>query len=864
MISIKRLHSGLLLASLFVFTFNNISIADEAVYRKTLENGLVILAKESNAKDLVSINIAVKAGLSSEEEYTASGISHLIEHLVFKGTATRKVGDIEKEIRSYGGLMNGSVSHDTTTYEVTIPVKYYTQALSILKDMLANAVFDKAELGKETEVILKEIKLNEDDPQDKLLVRLFENAYVRHPYKYPPIGYEKLLKSLTRDDVVKYYNKRYVPNNMVIAVVGAISARDAVLKIENEFDRFKEPSYKPINRIEREPAQIGKRMVEEEAPITLSYMALGFHSTGLLSKDLFALDVLSMILGRGNNSRLNKLLLKDKKEVYSISAWNYTPLDPGLFVVTAMLDKKNIDAAEKDILDEIKNIRDIDLTDSELENAKRMVLGDYILSRETIENQAADLAESEIATGNSDFSRLYVEGIGKVSKLDIRRAASFYLNEESLTKVTLIPKSSETLTSISVPGIRREEEFKKFILPNGLTLLMRRDAKIPALSITVAFPGGLIAENEKNNGISNLTAKILLGGTKDRRESDIKGSIENRGGEISPFSGFNSFGLNLTVLKDDADLALELIKDVMSNSVFAQDEIDKEKMLTAAAIKDENDDIFAAGVQALRRAIFKGHPYGMRDIGEEETVRAISRDDLIKFYRSHSAVNNTVISVSGDIDPEKIFKKVETLFGDSQKSDSGKILPPTQAACPATTQTIKMDKAQALLMLGFKTVAIDSPDRYSLDLLSGLLSGASGRLFIGLREKSALAYTMGSAQKLGIDTGFILFYAATTIDKLGPAKKILFGEIEALRKAVVTEDELNAAKRELICAHKILMETNAANSFHTALDELYGLGYDNLYKFENEINKITKDDIKRVANKYLDLNSCAQVIIEPD
>ncbi|MDP2929415.1 MAG: pitrilysin family protein [Candidatus Omnitrophota bacterium] len=864
MISIKRLRLCLLLASLFVSTFNNLSIADEAVYRKTLGNGLIILAKELGAKDLVSINIAIKAGLSSEEEYTASGISHLVEHLVFKGTATRKVGDIEKEIRSYGGLINGTVSHDTTTYEVTVPAKYYTEALSVLKDMLTNAVFDKVELEKEVEVILKEIKLNEDDPEEKLLVRLFENAYVRHSYKYPPIGYEKLLKSLTRDDVVKYYNRRYIPNNMVIAAVGAISVKDAALKIENEFGRFREPSYKPVNRAEREPPQIGKRIVEEEAPITLSYLALGFHSTGLLDKDLFALDVLSMILARGNNSRLNKLLLKDKKEVYSISAWNYTPLDPGLFVITAMLDRNNMDSAEKDILDEIKSIRDTDLADSELENAKRMVLGDYILSRETIENQAADLAESEIAAGNSDFCRLYVEGINKVSKFDIRRAASFYLNEDNMTRITLIPKGSETLTNISVPGIHQEEKFKKFIFPNGLILLIRRDTKIPAVSITVVFSGGLITENEKNNGISNLTAKMLLSGTKNRKESDIKSAIENRGGEISPFSGFNSFGLNLIVLKDDTDLALELIKDVAANSVFALDEIDKEKMLTAAAIKDEKDDIFAAGVQALRRALFKSHPYGMRDIGSDETVRAISRDDLIRFYRSHCAANNTVISVSGDIDPEKIFKKVEALFGDSQRSDRGKTLIPATETCPATAQTVKMDKAQALFMAGFKTVAINSPDRYSLDLLSGLLSGASGRLFIGLREKSALAYTMGSAQKLGIDTGFILFYAATTIDKLGLAKKILFSEIEVLKKSVVTEDELSAAKRELISAHKILMETNAANSFQAALDELYGLGYDNLYKFENEINKVTKYDITRVANKYLDMNSCAEVIIEPD
>ena len=864
MISIERLHLRLLLTAILVFALNSFSIADEAVYRKTLENGLIILAKESPPRDIVSINIMIKAGPSSEEEYTASGISHLVEHLLFKGTTLRKAGDIEKEIRSYGGIINGAVSHDTTTYDVTVPVKYYTQTLSVLKDMLANSVFDKMELEKERDVILKEIKLNEDDTEKKLTAKLFENAYMRHPYRYPPIGYEKILKSLTRDDVVKYYNSRYVPNNMVITVVGGINAKDAALGIENEFGRFREPSYRPVNRGEKEPPQTGKRVVEEEAPIALSYLALGFHSVGMLNKDLFALDVLSMILGRGNNSRLNKLLLKDNREVHSVSAWNYTPMDPGLFVITALLDKDNIPAAKKDILDEIEKVKSGDVSDSELENSKRMVIGDRILSHETIESQAEDLSEGETMTGNSNFYERYVEGVNKVSKYDIRRVASQYLNEDNLTEVSLVPRGSETLPSVSVPRALMEEKFEKRTLANGLILLMSVDAKIPAVSITVAFSGGLITEDKGNNGISSLMAKMLLDGTKDRKEPEIVGAIENRGGRISSFSGFNSFGLDLTVLKEDALPALELIKDITTKSVFAQDELTKEKILSAAAIKDDDDDIFERATLALRKMLFKKHPYSMRDIGEEESIKAISRDDLISLYQSRCIPNNTVIAISGDIDKEKVFKKVEELFKDVQRRDMPRPVKSVPETGPPGSQTIKMDREEALLMLGFRTVAMNNPDRYPLNVLNGLLSGMSGRLFIALREKSGLAYTMGSVQKLGIDTGFILFYAATTMDKLDEAKKLLFNEIAAIRQGLITDDELAAAKKEMISSQKISMETNASNAFRAALDELYGLGYDNLYKFENETNKVTKYDIIRMANKYLNMDSCAEIVIQPE
>jgi len=863
-ISIERLRSKLLLTVILVFTLNSLSIADEAVYRKTLENGLIILAKESPPKDLVSINITIKAGPSLEEEYTASGISHLVEHLVFKGTVSRKTGDIEKEIRSYGGFINGAVSHDTTTYMVSVPVKYFTQALSVLKDMLLNPVFDKAELEREREVILKEIKLNEDIPEKKLMLRLFENAFTTHSYKYPSIGYENVLKSLTRDDVVKYYERRYVPNNMVIAVVGDINAGNAMLDIEKEFGRFRAPSYRVTNRCEREPPQTGKRVIEEESPVTLSYLALGFHSTGMLNRDLFAMDLLSMILGRGNNSRLNKLLLKDKREVYSISAWNYTPMDPGLFVIMAVLNENNIEAAKKDILDEIKKIKAGDISDNELENAKRMVIGDYILSRETIENQAEDLSESEAIAGNSDFYARYVEGINKVSKYDIRRAAYQYLDEDNLTEVSLIPKSIEKLPGISVPKARTEERFEKRTFANGLILLTRVNPGVPAASITVAFSGGLLAENKDNNGISSLTAKMLLDGTRDRRESEIISSIERRGGRICAFSGFNSFGLDLTVLKDDIDPALELIKDITTNSVFAQDELSKEKVLSAAAIKDEDNDIFERGVLALRKMLFNGHPYGMRDTGEEESIKRIDRDDLLRFYQSYCVPNNTVIAISGDIDPKKVSKKMETLFKGIQRRDLVRPSKDAPVSGAPGSITVKMDKEQALIILGFKTVAIDAPDRYALNILSGLLSGRSGRLFMALRERSGLAYTMGSAQKLGTGTGFMLFYAATTIDKINEAKKLILNEISAIKEGRITEDELAAAKKEIISAQKITMETNAANSFQAALDELYGLGYDNMYNFENETNRVTKYDIIKAADKYLDMNSCAEVIIQPE
>ena len=859
----KRTRIFVLVLSLLFLHYSS-TFANEAVLRKVLKNGLTVLVKETTPKDLVTIDVAVRSAPRYEEEYLGTGISHFVEHMLFKGTSIRKPGDVEKEVRSYGGLIDGMVSSDFTSYQLTVPVKYFPNALNLLKDMLLNAVFDPAEMEKEREVILKEVKLGEDEPEKKVIMSLFLNSYIRHPYKHPTVGYEDLLRGLTREDLLKYYRRRYVPNNMVITIAGGVNDKEIVSQVEKEFADFRTPYYKGACTYEQEPVQLGKKSVEERTPVALSYLAIGFHSTGILSRDLFAMDVLSMILGRGNSSRLNMAMIEEKRVALSVSASNYTPEDPGLFIISAIADKDNIDACKKTIIEEIDKIKNEGVTDKELETAKKTVLSDYIFSRETIEEQAKDLSENEIMTGDYNFSDSYIKGVEAVTKNDIKKAAARYLNNDNMTEVSLLQKGYTQLPDINVPKAPVEQKMSRSTLANGLVLLTRRNTKIPAVTMTVAFSGGLLVENRNNNGVSDFISRMLLDGTKNRTEADIKGAIESRGGEITPFSGFNSFGFNITILKDDLDFALELIKDIVSDSVFPQDELAKEKMLAIASIKEEDGDIFQKGAMLVKKNLFANHPYAMRYAGEVETVSGFKRDDLINFYHNYCVPNNMVISISGDIYPQKVFQKTESLFKDIPR----KVLPerPAVETPPdkIATETFKMDKEQAILLVGFRTVGIKNPDKYTLDVLDTILSGMSGRLFSAIREKSGISYTLGCVQKLGLDTGLMLFYVATTKENIKSARESLFNEIRLIRDNPAADEELNNAKREIMSGYKMLMQTNASYSFQSALDELYGLGYDNLYKYEDEIKKVTKEDLKKAADEYLNLNAYTEVVVESE
>jgi len=840
-----------------------IEFPEKAVTRKVMDNGLTVLARRGTPDGLVAIDVKLLAGSGLEKEYLGSGISHLVEHMVFKGTKTRGVGKIEEEIKSYGGFINGFTSSDLTSYRVILPSRFLPQALEILRDMLANASFDEAELAKEKQVILKEIKLNEDEPQGRLIKRLHETAYARHPYKYPTIGYEKRFNELTRNDVVTYYDRMYVPNRMVISIVGGIDEKTAIGEVEKVFENFRAPNYGISDLVDSEPVQMDARQVDDQSRASLAYIAIGFHSTSVLDEDLFALDVLSMILGQGNNSRLNTSLVKNGKLAYSATSWNYTPKDTGLFVVQLVLDKDHIDAAEKAARAEIAKLRTQEVTDAELDGAKRQALSDYIASLQTLDSQAHDIGLSYMLTGSAEFSRRYVNGIQSVTKADIKKAANKYLRDPGMTVVRLLPVGYERKSAVRADTGAVSDTIQKSELANGLRVLVRRDMKTPAISITAAFLGGLIAETASDNGISNFTANMMLKGTKMRPEKDIQGYLEKLGGSIKGFSGFNAFGIKMDVLKPDLPVALDLLQDIISNSEFPADEIEKEKRLAVAAIREEDDDIFATGINALRSILFANSPYGLRQLGTERTVTSFNRDAISAFFKKMCVPNNLVISISGDIEPEAAAELVRAKFSGLVRADVS--LPPTDAISIAMTAALPlhMNKEQSLVLLGFETVPLKDPDRYTLEVLSSVLSGYSGRLFAELRSKDPRAYALGCFNKAALDKGFFVFYVATTKESVDAVRTTILDEIRRIRKDGISEDELVYAKRELVSGRLIAEQSNSFYSFTSATDELYGLGYDTLYKYGSRIDAVTKDDVQRAAQKYLNPDEHAEVTITP-
>lgn len=853
----------------FMLLFITISVSfSQPIYaeepeRFMLDNGLVVILKQVHASPLVAVQLWVKTGSIHEGEYLGSGISHLVEHMLFKGTKKRGVGDIGRQVSASGGEIGGYTSMDRTVYHMVMPKDNADIALDILSDAAANAVFDQKEMEKEKDVIFREMDMCEDNPNKYLSRKIWQEAFSHHPYQYPVIGYKEIFSQLNREDLLKYYQQFYVPNNMILSVVGDFNKDRMLADINKYFKELKRNSISPAY-IPQEPAQIGKRIFEYERDIKVAYLKMVFHIPDIRSRDLYPLDVMALILGHGASSRLYQALREKEKTVYSIDAWSYTPQYPGLFGISAVLEPENLQKAQDSIWKEVEGLAQGNIGDEELEKARQMVVASYIFSQETVESQAADIASNEYVCGNVNFNRDYVVGVKGVTKQDIIRVAKQYLCENNLTIGILKPNIKEKVISPSIQ-VKVEPTIQRFVLDNGLVLLVREDESLPIVSMQAVFRGGVLFEEKGKEGVCNLVQKMLLKGTKNRTAKQIVEEIESRGGGISSYGGNNSLGCSVKVLKEDLDLGFSLLSDVLLNPSFPAQEIEKERGAILAAIKSQDDDPFNYAVRVLRENMWQKHPYRYNSLGTEESVKGLNRDDLSVFHQAFCQPGNMVLAVFGDVKAQEIRQKVMGTWGGVKGHNlSSYSLPDEPEQKEAKQVVCEKDKEQSIILLGYHGITVMDPDKYVFDVMSSILSGQGSRLFTNLRDKYGLAYFVGVFPILGLSPGAYVFYIGTSKDKIDAALEGIKKEVKMLRDEVVTDEELSRAKASLIGEHWQGMETNSAHGFDCALDELYGLGYEEVDRFVERINRVTKDDIKRVANKYLQDDKCTVVIVRSE
>jgi zinc protease len=814
-----------------------------------LPNGLTIIVQEDRSAPVASVQAWCATGSIYEDQHLGAGLSHILEHMLFKGTKTRGANEIAQKIQDVGGYINAYTSFDRTVFWIDVPKDGVTTALDILADSMMNSILPPAEYQKEQEVIRREFAMGMDDPDRMASLLLFSTAYQSHPYRFPVIGELEIYNQLTQEQVMQYYKTRYVPNNLTFLVVGDVDAEKVRQQLTDLFKPYPEKSLKPLF-IPAEPPQLGRREVHREFATELTHLALAWHIPGVTNPDVPALDLLSTILGDGRSSRLYRRVREEAGLAFSISAFSYTPGDPGLFGIDATVDPKKRDAAEQLALRIVDEVKQVGVTADELEKAKKITLSHHLGALTTMRGQASDIGSNWLLTRDLNFSRHYLDAVQKVTLEDVKRVAANYLTQSNLTVVSLNPKG--LLGAKAEPAKPAAVgEIQKFELSNGLRLLVREDPRLPLVAMGAVFRGGLLAETPQINGITRLMAKVLLKGTKTRTAEQIANQIEAVGGSISSDAGNNSFSVSVDVMKPDVKLGLELLSDVLLNATFPEKAIAREKEIQIAGIKQEDEQLTSVARNIMRQALFPQHPYALRSNGSVESVQRLTQKDLIDFRDRYVVAKNGVIYAFGDVNAADVKQLVEQALGNMKPGalELTDAKPSAPLPNPETVESRK-DKAQGVIMVGFRGASLSSPDRYALELIDEASSDLGSRFFIRIREQMGLAYYVGASQMQGLVPGLFAFYLGTDPQKIEPVKTALLDEIHKLANDGLTSEELARAKKKLIGQQEIANQSNEAFGYHCALDELYGLGFNYYKQLEHDVNAVTLEYIKQTAAKY--------------
>ncbi len=833
------------------------------VSRQVLPNGLTLIFKPDNRAALASVQVWVKTGSIHEGSHLGGGLSHYLEHMLFKGTKRRSGRDISKSLQAHGGYNNAYTTFDRTVYYIDIPSENVSLAVDMLADMVLHSTLPADEVIKEKEVILREIAMGQDEPDQRLGEALFQTAFREHPYAHPIIGYRDVLQAITRKDLISYYRTRYVPNNLVVVVVGDVKIEDISATVAQHFGAAPRVSLAPVY-VPEEPRQLAPRQLHRYEKVEVSRAGMSWQIPGLSHEDTPALDSLAMILGAGDSSVLWQSIREKQSLVHTIDATCWNPGSTGLFYVSFNCDAQKRKQATAAIVRELHRLQLRGVTMSQLRKTVRQLVVSEINSRKTMSGQASRLGMAEVVVGDLNFSQTYFQRLTALKPSDIKRILTQYLTSENCTSISLNPVETPKTGSIlaSDDPIQRSE-FELVQLPNGARLLLQPDHSLPKVHLRLCCLGGARYEASDRRGATSLLATLLSKDTRRRSAAAVAKEIESVGGSFYPFAGNNTFGLALEVLPPDLNLALRILEQALLQPAFHSATVAQERSAQLAGIKEENDSVVSWGGKVLRRKFFGDHPFAVDAGGDEANISAVTRNDLVSLYRRLIRARNTVLVVTGDFDPRKLKAAARKVLGKLPAGEFDALKGQFKGPAEAGVFTENQPRQQAIVYEAYPSPPLLDSDFYVSEVLDELFSGMSSRLFERVRDELGLAYFVRSARIIGLDTAMFYFYAGTAPGHEKSVLREIAREIKRVSGGGVTAEELQRCQVRLKAAHRMGLQTNSNRAMQAGLNVLYGQPVNDWRNYDGHIDAVTRADLVRFARTYFKPGLRTQLTVKP-
>ena len=832
----------------------------EPIERYTLPNGLTVLLRHDGAAPVSSVQVWVKTGSIHEGAYLGAGLSHYLEHMLFKGTSRRAGREISAAVQAHGGYINAYTTFDRTVYYIDVPSNHTTVAIDLLADAVLHSTLPADEVAKEKDVILREIDMCLDDPDQRLSQALFETAFRTHPYRQPIIGHRDVFAATTRDDLLAYYRARYVPNNLVVVIVGDFDPVATRAAIAEHFGQAPRVRLAPV-LVPDEPTQLSRRDQHLHEDVQVSRGGLGWQIPGLSHPDTPALDMLAMVLGHGDSSLLWQALREKARLVHTIDAMSWNPGTGGLFYISYLSDPDKRLATEQAVFDELKRIEKKGISPTALAKAVRQAVTAEINMRKTMAGQASRLGAGEVIVGDINYTRQYFQRLVALTPAALRQVMRTYLRPEKLTVVSSNPSNTAAKANTTATKSAASLDFEEITLPNGARLLLQPNHALPSLHFRLAFAGGPCFEPANRRGLTGLLATMLTKDTAKRSAEQVARAIEAIGGSFHEFSGNNSFGLTAEVLPGDADLALDLIAEGLLRPSLKSVRLEIEREAALASLKEALDDVVTVGRKKMREKFFGAHPFGIESGGDEAGLQAIRVADLRALHARLVVAGNAVLAVAGAFDPKKLAPKLKAFLAKLPKGKLSKAS--ADLTITAGDFTEIQPRQQAIVFQAFRGPGLHADDYLVSEVADELFSGMSSRLFERVREEKSLAYFVRASRIVGLRDAMFYFYAGTSPQRYGEVLEEIALEIERVRAGGVTADELTRCQVRLKAGKRMGMQTNSARAMAAALNAVYELPVNDWRTYDARIDAITLADIQAFARKYFVSAERVQLVVKP-
>ncbi len=841
------------------------------VQKYQLKNGLTVLAYEEHQSQVVTAQLWVRTG-SAHETPKMAGVSHFIEHLLFKGTEKFAVGEIAKTVESAGGELNAYTSFDQTVYYVTVPSNRSEVALDVLSEMLYKPTFDKDEIDREREVVIEEMRRGEDQPSRKLSELLFKSFYGKHPYGRPVIGFEKIIRKVTPRQIKEDFNKRYHPKNQFLMVAGDFDPKTLRAQVERHFNI--KSTHKPYTKKIAKIPKMKAKIQIEKSKFKSSRIWIGFPIPPPSHKDFVTAEVLSLVLGQGESSRLVQKLRMETPLVTSIGCGLFSTKDVGIFMISFQGEEENIPKIVEAVNGELQKAFSHGFSAEEIQKANVIFSSEQVRTLETTEGQAQFFAGSEFLFHDPLAAQKQLSDLAKVDAKKIHEFCKKYLKKQNAIVVGLVEKDAKKATqamksileNVKVPNKIKLNlsSKKKFNLnwqqapkeisvqkseSNLVPIYLRKQKINPSFSMRIVFGGGLIAEAKP--GLGELFSRVWGSATKKFNEQEISMLTDRTASGLQCFSGRNTLGLGWDGLVPFEKQAKDVIEEILFNPLFSEQVVEREKMVLLQQITQQKDQAAAICRKNFFEKFYPESVYQRDTMNSEKSISTLVAEDLKNHLQKVFKNKNALISLTGQWNSN--WKNTFSEWTERFPKGESFLVGPTRTKPSRIEKGViyeHMEKEQTHIIFAYPTEGMKSADRDILDVINSLLSGQGGRLFLELRDQKSLAYSLGPVSFSGMDCGHFGAQIACAPDKAKISVEEMSKQFSRLCDIPVDELELKKAKQSLIGSTALGLQTNQSVCQAIAFNEIYGLSYEHALNPQAIYEAITSEDIQRVARKY--------------